>query len=146
MATIMGRFGPFIPSDPAEKYCPIVTVGLAKGQVGSSANLLSSDLTAIIDTGAQDCAIDPEIAERFQLRVKRPETIIGMGATGSTAGKVYDAQLYFSETGSLHEVDLYGVQLRSRGWSFDIIIGWSLLNLFELRFSRPQNLVKLEMI
>jgi hypothetical protein len=146
MAAIIGRFGPFIPSDPPEKYCPMVTVGLGKDQVGSSANLLTSDLTAIIDTGAQDCAIDPEIAERFKLPVKRQEDIVGLGATGSIVGKVYNAQIYFPETRSLHEVELYELPLRSRGWVFDIILGWTLLSLFELTLSRPRDLVRLEML
>jgi predicted aspartyl protease len=146
MAAIIGRFGPYSPNDPPEKYCPIVTVGPGKDQLGSSANLLTSSLTAMIDTGAQDCAIDPEIAERFKLPVKRQETIVGLGATGSIAGKVYNAQIYFSETRSLHEIELYELPLRSRSWLFDIIIGWTLLNLFELTLSRPRNLVRLEMM
>jgi hypothetical protein len=146
MAAIIGRFGPYSPGDPPEKYCPMVTVGLAKDQLNSSANLLTSSLTAMIDTGAQDCAIDPEIAERFKLPVKRQETIVGLGATGSIVGKVYIAQIYFPETRSLHEVELYELPLHSSGWVFDIILGWTLLSLFELTLSRRRDQVRLEML
>jgi hypothetical protein len=59
MAAIIGRFSPYISSDPPEKYCPMVTVGLAKDQraVSSSANLLASGLTALIETCVDNCAL-----------------------------------------------------------------------------------------
>jgi hypothetical protein len=150
MATIIGRFGRFstLPTEnqSPDLYVPIVTVGLANdprgAQTGGPANLLAANLTAVIDTGGQLCAIDAPLAERYQLPVIRREDI--SGATGVLNARVFYGQLFFSETASLHEVELVEVAARSMGWAFDIAIGWSLLRLFDLRFSRRRNLVELE--
>jgi Aspartyl protease len=111
-------------------------------QAGGPTTLLAADLTAVIDTGAQACAIDPLLADRYRLSVIRNDEVTG--ATGSVTGRVFNGQLFFFETATMHEVELTEVPMRSAGFAFDIIIGWALLRLFDLRISRRRNLVELD--
>lgn len=150
MAKITGRFGPFSTLPTAnqsrELYIPIVTVGLANDPRGTetrgTTTLLANDLIAVIDTGSQLCAIDPPIALRSHLPVLREDEIAG--SSGIAKRSIFRGQLFFPETGALYELQFSGTPLRSAGWEFDVIIGWELLRLFDLRISKRNGLVELQ--
>jgi hypothetical protein len=139
MPTINGRFGPISREENPNFWAPLISVSIAKYETTSA---LQNDLTALIDTGAQMCMIDKDVAKSIGLSegVGGSALLLGHEAHSSS----YLTALLFPEMPYQFNVDLLGGDFASV--PFKVILGWDFLRRFNLTLSRKNGLVRLDWI
>ena len=146
--TIRGRFVAASVDNPkTEFHLPVVRIAIAddsKYQPGGPLNprAIKTDLTGLVDTGADGCIIDKAIAESLGLtRLQQSHVLSRTGLKSATA--VYDGLLVLMDINYVLAGELPAVPLRESGVSFDAILGMDLLRRFDVRISRKDDLVSL---
>jgi hypothetical protein len=81
MPVIRGRFGPISNNPDPAFWGPLISVSLANYSHApvSSSDVLSSGVAALIDTGAQHCSIDADIADKLKLQPGKGRSFLQLG-------------------------------------------------------------------
>src|SRR5271168_1483987 len=89
MPTIVGRFGPVGSYRDPISWVPLIEIALGEyvDTPNTFHNILKNNVVVLIDTGAQRCAIDQDLATTFGLKE-------GAGATSVSLGKSAKSRSY----------------------------------------------------
>jgi|ERR1043165_7102366 predicted aspartyl protease len=145
--TIRGRFVAASTDNPKpEFHLPVVRIALAddpKYKPGGPLDprSIKTDLTALVDTGADGCVIDKAIAESLGLKRLPSREISRTGIKAETT--IYDGLLVLMDINYVLAGELPAVPLRDNGLAFDAILGMDLLRRFDVRISRKDDIVSL---
>jgi hypothetical protein len=145
--TIFGRFGPLLENqDDKRLWGPLLTVTLidrqSVGKQSDRPNVIADDLRGLVDTGAQNSAIDVDLAKRLNLPVSRTGNLNMLGQLAPSNG--YYFTLYFRDIGTAYMTEGPGQPFISSGSGFDLVIGWDVLQHFTLHISRRSEQVFLQ--
>ena len=107
--------------------------------------ILAAGLVGLIDTGADFCRIDVNVAEKYKLTKTQP--ILSVTAGGSVSTEVFSGQLYFPAINFTFEANRMPASKFTEGRAlFDIILGMDFLSRFDLRVRAKDNIVELELV
>jgi Retroviral aspartyl protease len=146
MDTIKGQFHP-CTHDAANT--PTLWMPMLQGVSISDAtspiliNIIEKDLVALIDTGADLCLIDEDLAKRLSTLYQISSNSPTHGATGAGKATKYYLQIIVPSEG-LHQTTLFQVQcvsspLRQQGLLCDLSLGEDVIHNYELHLNRSQN-------
>jgi predicted aspartyl protease len=90
------------------------------------------NIPALIDTGAQECFIDCDLATRLKLPIRDRREI--SGSRGRHEVDVYDAQIHIPNLAFTQYGQFAGVFLARGGFAFPILMGRTFLTHFTLHY------------
>jgi hypothetical protein len=144
MPSVSGYFGPISMDHRPNLWGPLLKIELHSypSQPQEATRLLKSPIVALIDTGAQLCTLDVDLADELGLKQ-------GAGASFRQLGHEvpspsFLATLYIPDVGYRYHADLMGSPFRRGDVPFQVILGWDLLRQFDLTLSRKADLVRLD--
>jgi len=124
-------------------WCPMVEVSFSDSRYPALPNVVATNLTALIDTGADFCRIDTELAKRTRLTAHNKLPSISAGGTNIV--DVFRGQIILGD-GTILDVDLCEAPLRSAGCQYDFLLGMEALRFFDLTISRKENRITLQFV
>jgi len=145
--TILGRFGPLLENqDDKRLWGPLLTVRLVDPQAvakqSDRPNVIAADLRGVIDTGAQNSAIDIDLAKKLDLPMSRTGDLNLLGQLAPSVG--YYFTLYFRDIATAYGTEGPAQPFISSGSGFDLVIGWDILQHFTLHISKSSGQVLLQ--
>ena len=99
---------------------------------GQRAQLPPELLPALVDTGAQESALDAELANSLNLPVQKRHQIAGAGGLFETT--IYLAQIYIPELDFTIEEPFDSANLTSSGQPYSALIGRTFLRHFNMAY------------
>jgi predicted aspartyl protease len=99
------------------------------------------DVAALIDTGAQECFIDCDLAGHLHLPVVDRREVAG--GLGKQEVDVYLAQIYIPALDLIQYGEFAGVYLHQGGLNFEVLMGRTFLAKFILMYNGPSGRVTL---
>ena len=144
---VTGRFDRLMANqDDQSLWGPVVSASIVDPNwvpaSSSVASLVATDLVAVIDTGAQNSAIDTQLAERLHLKKSRQGTLLLHGDPQPAQG--YSFIVYFNQNKKAYSLEGPSKSFRATGASFDLILGWDFLQHYTLQISKKAGTVVLQ--
>jgi predicted aspartyl protease len=128
-----GFFGQLVPSQPQDTFSPMLRLF-----VGPPDQPIENAI-AMIDTGADDSFINPDLIASLNLQSYRSETV--GGGSGIYRTSVYKASVAFPLACKMQTGDFVPAHFEQDGPKFSI--GWSILEDWLLSISKPDNVVQI---
>jgi hypothetical protein len=129
-----GFFGQLEPLQPQDLFCPMLRLF-----VGPVDRIPTENPIAMIDTGADDCLMNPDLIASLGLQPYRRQIVVD--ATGTSTKPVYKASVSFTWACKKQTADFLPRQFDKVGPKFSI--GWSILEDWQLSISKPDNVVQI---
>ena len=136
-----GFFGPM--RDDKQNHPDIWTPYIRLALTDEAGATLESDVLALIDTGADVCYIDNELAKKIGLvPVNRLKAFTG---TGSKESLLFKCTFLINDQPKDSRLTMatVGADLASNGMNHRVLLGMEALGHFDLRISRSKQLVEL---
>ncbi len=124
----------------------MLMVALSDSTNPNRVNVVATDVRALIDTGADVCYIDNQLAEMF--RLKQRGTVSTFTGTGSAVNPRYECQVLLPDDSKptlLHTI-MVGADLQSNGFEHRLLIGMEGLQHFEMKMRRSSGRFSLEWV
>lgn len=99
------------------------------------------NLVGLIDTGAQECFIDCDLANRLMLPIIDRREVAG--SNGKHEVDVYLAQLYVPDLVFIQYGSFAGAYLKRGGMPYEVLMGRTFLERFSLLYNGPSGRVTL---
>lgn len=114
----------------------LVDVGFDPGwRLGSIPRADRQNIVALIDTGAQECFIDCDLATRLMLPIVNRRKVAGTG--GRFEVDVYLAQIYVPHLIFIQHGRFAGAYLRRGGTPYEVLMGRTFLEKFSFTYDGP---------
>ena len=101
----------------------------------------------IVDTGASQTVVSPELARRMSIRETNGDSLIGVGgATSSSVGVLRSLSIGEATLRNVQviSVDIFSALSQAIGTKFDGILGFNFLRKFKLEIDYPHERLRLE--
>lgn len=136
--------GQFLPCTNDVKSLPGLWMPMLQGVSISGSknpNVPQLKLVALVDTGADMCAIDEEVANRLKLApIKQRDE---RGGFGGRTTDVYDLQIILPNENlngeTRFQVETVSAPLKAQGFLCDFVLGEDVIQHFELHLNHSRN-------
>jgi hypothetical protein len=143
---VTGFFAPMRDGAPRAFWAPMLTVSLSDSIEPNKMNIVATELLALVDTGADACYIDIQLAQQFHL--KQYGTLSSFSAAGQVDVPRYEGQIILADNirpTILHMI-MVGADLQRNGFRHRFLIGMEGLQSFEMILRRRSERFSLEWV
>jgi hypothetical protein len=145
---IVGRFEPLgkFGQSVGKGFAPKVSVAVANDPTWHTGDprvpaIAIPNLTALVDTGSDVSRIDLEMAHRLGLKQVGELSSSFTGIVSKTP--IFDVQLVFLEALFVVGGPVTAISLRAQDNFHDVILGWDVLQYFDLRICSKRQTVEM---